>query len=191
MMNTLFESEKVRLTHPEPQELADAFTRWGSDMEYYRPLDSDPARLWSAKKRKEWEDKSLEEEDHGNSFFFGIRTRAEDTLIGFVALWGIRWQDGEAFVAIGIGEPAYRGQGYGTQAMQLLLNFAFSELNLRRVSLIVFEYNERAIRSYRKSGYVHEGVIRGAMRRDGRRWDWHLMGVLKHEFLALQAGGAP
>ena len=60
-----------------------------------------------------------------------------------------------------------------------LLRFAFTELNLRRVSLTVYEYNPRAIRSYEKAGFVVEGRVRQCLNRDGRRWDMLCMGILK------------
>jgi len=56
------------------------------------------------------------------------------------------------------------------------------ELNLHRVSLDVFEYNPRAIRSYEKVGFKHEGRVRQALNRDGRRWDILYMGILREEW---------
>ena len=76
---------------------------------------------------------------------FAVRTLADEKLIGFVAFDGIDWQHGDTFVAIGIGEPTYRGHGYGTDALQVMLRYGFRELNLARVQLNVFSYNERAM----------------------------------------------
>ena len=67
-------------------------------------------------------------------------------------------------------------------AMRIILRFAFTELNLRRVSLDVFEYNPRAIASYRKVGFVEEGRLRRFLHRDGRRWDLIFMGMLREEW---------
>ena len=49
---------------------------------------------------------------------------------------------------MGIGEPEARGQGFGSEALQLLLRYAFTELNLHRVALNAFEYNPRTIHLY-------------------------------------------
>jgi len=68
--------------------------------------------------------------------------------------------------------------------MHLILRYAFSELNLERVSLNVFAYNLRAIHSYEKSGFVHEGRKRGVLRREGRRYDLVFMGILRTDWLA-------
>ncbi|MCK4899416.1 MAG: GNAT family N-acetyltransferase, partial [Anaerolineales bacterium] len=75
------------------------------------------------------------------------------------------------------------GKGFGTDAVSVILRYAFHELNLHRVSLGVFEYNRRARRSYEKVGFSVEGRIRGDMLRQGRRWDVFIMGILREEWL--------
>jgi RimJ/RimL family protein N-acetyltransferase len=103
-------------------------------------------------------------------------------LIGFIGLFGIEWNHGNAWVGIGLGERDYWGKGYGTDAMCAILDYAFNELNLYRVTLDVFEYNPRAIRSYEKAGFQLEGRVRKMIHRDGRRWDVLVMGVLRDEW---------
>jgi len=66
--------------------------------------------------------------------------------------------------------------------MRVMLRYAFAELNLHRVSLNVFEYNPRAIRSYEICGFVREGRCRQALHRDGRRWDLIYMGIMREEW---------
>jgi RimJ/RimL family protein N-acetyltransferase len=101
----------------------------------------------------------------------------------------IRYQQhGDTLVAIALGERKFWGNGFGTDAMRVMLRYAFNELNLRRVGLIVFEYNPRAIRSYEKAGFVHEGRARGFLYREGQRWDLLFMGILREEWLAKDTG---
>ena len=100
-------------------------------------------------------------------FGFAIRTLSDDRLIGDIGVWIESWAHGEAWVGIGLGERDYWGNGYGTDAMRLMLRFAFDELNLQRVSLGVYAYNPRAIRSYEKAGFRREGS--GARRLPARR----------------------
>ncbi len=182
-MNDLLRGETVRLSAEDPDLMAGCFWRWNQDSEWERLLDSDPSRLLSEKKWKEWLNKDLEK-GGPDDVFFAIRTLEGDTLIGFVALFNLFMQHGDTLVAIALGEREYWGCGYGTDAMRVMLRYAFKELNLRRVGLIVFEYNARAIRSYEKAGFTREGRVRGAMQRDGRRWDFLYMGILKEEWLA-------
>lgn len=183
MKNDLFTGALVRLVVEDPQKIAEEISHWSRDSEYWRLEDSDPARVLSAKAVKEWVEKELEEHQQ-DVFMFHIRTVDGDHLIGGVELDEVRWNHGETFVGIGIGDRAYWGKGYGTEAMRLILRFAFMELNLQRVSLNVFAYNPRAIRSYEKIGFVHEGRQRGVLRRDGQRFDLVFMGILREEWLA-------
>ncbi len=160
---------------------AAAFARWDLDSEYLRQLGSLPHFPNRAKKIQE--DIAKDQNEDQNLVLFSVRTLGTDQLIGFVALDGISWPQGDAFVAIGIGDPAYRGNGYGTDAMRVMLRYAFMELNLYRVQLNVFSYNERAIKSYLKAGFVIEGQQRGMMLRNGQRWDFVYMSVLRDEWL--------
>ena len=173
----------VRLTAEEPAELAEAMSRWGGDSEYLRLLDSEPTNRFSAKKMTEWIQKE-QEKSPPSFYFFTIRTLEDDQLVGFIGLDGNPLPHGEVFVGIGIGERDAWNRGYGTDAMKVILRYAFQEQNLRRVSLNTFEYNPRAIRSYEKVGFVHEGRARGNLCREGRRWDLLFMGILQEEWLA-------
>ena len=180
MNETLLTGKLVRLCAEEPEAMAKAFSGWSADSEYLRLLDWDPANRYSVKHSLKWLEKDYENE---NRFFFAIRRLAEKDVIGFIVLNGIRWTHGETFVGIGLGDRAAWGRGYGTDAMQVALRFAFMELNLERVALDVFEYNPRAIRSYEKAGFVIEGRERGTLLREGRRWDLVFMGILREEWL--------
>jgi RimJ/RimL family protein N-acetyltransferase len=182
----LFHGELVRLVAPNPETDAEVMARWSRDSEYSRLLDADPARLWSAGQIKTHMEKEWEK-DSRNGFFFLIRTLADDRLIGLVGLDGIRWTHGDAWVGIGLGEREYWGKGYGTDAMRVILRYAFTELNLHRVSLNVFEYNSRAICSYGKVGFAIEGRVRQFLQRDGQRWDLIFMGILWEEWERLQS----
>jgi RimJ/RimL family protein N-acetyltransferase len=182
MDTALFSGELVRLVAPDPEIAAAGFFRWEQDSEYLRLLDDSPARMGSLKKFKEWMEKDFVEKEPTDFCLFMIRTLAEDQLIGFVGLDGIHWNHGDSYVGIGLGDREYWGKGYGTDAMHLALRYAFDELNLHRVSLGVFEYNPRAIRSYEKVGFVVEGQARQYLNRDGRRWDLIYMGILREEW---------
>lgn len=182
-MTDLFRGELVRLTAEEPQALAAAFTRWQRDSEFNRLLDFDPTYAWSEKKSKENFEKDLEV-NPPREYFFQIRELAEDKFIGFVGLFPI-WAHGNAWLGIGIGERDYWGKGYGTDTMRLALRFAFMELNMHRVTLDVFEYNPRAIRSYEKAGFREEGRRRKMLLRNGRRWDEIEMGILREDWLKM------
>lgn len=187
MTTALFQGQLVRLCSEDPQVMAEAFTRWDQNSEYYRLLNSDSAHLWSAKKFKEWFEKELDSA-LPNNLLFAIRTLDGDKLIGFIGFEGINWTDRDSYVAIGIGEQDFWGKGYGSDAMRLMLRYGFTELNLHRISLTVYAYNPRGIRSYEKCGFKHEGRIREFILRDGQRSDMLHMGILRSDWEASLNG---
>lgn len=187
-MDNLFRGKLVHLAEDDPEVLGRAFSRWSRNSEYRRLLDSEPPSQWSAKNIQDWFEKDLERASP-DSYFFTIHTNETDQLIGFVALRGVLWNQGDAWVGIGIGEPEYWGKGYGTDAMRLALRYAFMELNLERVTLSVFADNPRAIHSYEKAGFRQEGVERQVVRRDGKIGDVLYMGILRREYLAQYGEG--
>jgi RimJ/RimL family protein N-acetyltransferase len=145
-------------------------------------LNTTVSRLQSSTAIKRWLEKDLEESSNG-FHVFSIRTLANDELVGGTDLEVVNWNGRNSFVGIFIGARENWGKGYGTDAMNILLRYAFMELNLQRVSLGVFAYNPRAIRSYEKAGFQHEGRVRQALNHEGQRWDIHFMGVLRDEWL--------
>lgn len=181
----IFRGELVYLIPPDPEADAELFARWMRDSEFVRLMDTDPARLMSIENHKQWLEKELLEEKSKDEMFFMIRTQQEEKTIGLIGLDGIRWVHGDAWIGIGLGEREHWGKGYGTDAMLVMQRYAFDELNLHRLSLTVFEYNQRAIRSYEKAGFIVEGRARKFLKREGRRYDMIFMGILRDEWEGL------
>ena len=181
-MNDLLVGKLVRLAAYDPEEMGKAFSRWTRDSEYWRLMDTGPARLPSTKGATKHFEKDLEELDP-SIYFFGVRRLDDNALIGEMVLDVVSWAGRDAFVGLTIGERDNWGKGYGTEMMRLLLQYAFLEVNLQRVTLAVFEYNPRAIRSYEKAAFRHEGRMRKFLNKEGRRWDMLFMGVLRDEWM--------
>jgi RimJ/RimL family protein N-acetyltransferase len=181
MSNTFYQGERVRLVRADAESMAELIARWNSDTEYYRLLDDEPATLATPRQMRASMDANSGPPDAQE---FVIRTLAEDKAIGFIALWqGGPAVHSNAWLAIGIGERDYWGKGYGSDALNIAARFAFEALEQRRITLGVFEYNERAMKAYEKVGFKYEGRLREVFVRDGRRWDMHLMGLLREEWL--------
>lgn len=187
-MKDIFRGELVRLAVESPETLAKSQSRWFRDSELLRLAESDPAQMWSEKNRKEWAEEQMKKDGNSN-FRFSIRTLSDDTLIGEVSIHP-QWISADAWVGIGLGERDYWGRGYGTDAMRLILQYGFIELNLHRISLASHSYNERALKSYEKVGFKVEGTIRHDTLREGRRTDGIFMGILRDEWLAFQGDKA-
>ena len=131
---------------------------------------------------KEW----FETIQHRNdTVIFGIRLREANTLIGTCQLHSINYVHRNAELQIRIGEVAQRGHGYGKEAVKLLLDFAFKDLNLNRVYLHVFSNNTAAIQTYKKAGFSQEGILRQSAHIDGQYVDVHVMGILREEYETL------
>ncbi|MEA2524736.1 MAG: hypothetical protein QOF01_2921 [Thermomicrobiales bacterium] len=91
-------------------------------------------------------------------------------------------------LGIGIGDKAYWGQGFGREAVRLLVEYAFRYRNYRRVWLWVHGANERAIRAYLAAGFVEEGRLRQHVWSDGRYDDAVHMGILRQDWEAQLKG---
>ncbi|MDP3176859.1 MAG: GNAT family protein, partial [Spirochaetaceae bacterium] len=87
-----------------------------------------------------------------------------------------------AEVGLFIGEETKRGLGYGTEALRLLCDYAFNVIGLNALMLRTYEYNERAVASYRKIGFKEVGRLRQAHFYGGERHDIILMDLLAAEF---------
>ncbi|KAA0549901.1 GNAT family N-acetyltransferase [Bacillus sp. BGMRC 2118] len=175
--SNFFHGNLVRLTAPKQSDV-DIMAAWHEDAEFLRNVDTDVAKIKSIQQLEE------EERRHSTSFYFRVRTLEEDKLIGFVVIHSVEWNNRSGMLAIGIGDAAYRGRGYGTDAIKLILQYAFHELNLNRVGLDVIEYNEKGIRAYEKAGFRQEGKMREAVLRDGKNYDRVIMGILRSEWEA-------
>lgn len=182
-MKDILKGELVRLCAVDHEELGKAYALWNRDSELKRLMDLSAARLNSAKAEFDFFKKMVEEAKPENNFFT-IRALGDNRLLGDIGLDVINnWGSREAFVGLEIGNRNDWGKGYGTDAMKIMLRFAFTEINLRRVTLNVFEYNPRGIRSYEKVGFQHEGRTRGALLKDGQRWDMLYMGILRDDWM--------
>lgn len=176
--SNLLRGELVRLTAVAPGDLP-VITRWWSDSGFLRLYNTSPAAPRNEDQLSRRFDLSQTSHD---VYLFAVRLLDEDELIGLLEFDGIDWAHRTTFVSIGIGEEGYRGRGYGREAMELGLAFAFNELNLHRVCLTVFSYNEPAIALYERLGFMREGIYREHLERDGRRYDMYLYGLLHREW---------
>lgn len=183
----LFAGELVRLVAPSREDAA-ILARWSEDASYLRALDTDYARPLS---EQEFAKRLDPDQRDPNWIEFHLRTTGDDKLIGFVALHTIEWNTATAMLSVGIGEPEYRDQGYGSEALRLVLQYAFAELNLYRVGLDVIATNGRAVHVYEKLGFQREGIMRRAVHREGCRCDVLHMGILRDEWSPSPAETSP
>lgn len=131
----------------------------------------------------EFAQKMLAQQGKG-MYLFTICPLGEERGIGNVSLRDIDRENGSAELAIVITERNLQGRGYGTDAVRCIVDFGFGELRLERIFLHVFDYNERARRSYEKAGFSIDATLRHGRFHNGRFHDVYLMSILRDEWLA-------
>lgn len=106
----------------------------------------------------------------------------ENQFIGIAELFNISWKNKRAEISLAL-KPAYRGQGYGYEAVCKLLDIGFGELGFHRIWLRVLEHNHKAIQCYKKAGFVQEGICREESLRKGSFKNQLQMSILRSEWL--------
>jgi RimJ/RimL family protein N-acetyltransferase len=188
----LFEGKLVRLAPIDHEKDPEVESRWTHDLNLLRALYRQPAMPQSiAQIKKKYEAIEKEVDESKKLFHFMIRDKQDGRLLGFVRIEGIEWSHGTSNLKLAIGDPADCGKGYGGEALWLMLRFAFSELNLYRVSAVVVEDNPEALKFFQRSGFVEEVRRRKAIFRDGQAWDSIHLGILRNEWLAMPEKGEP
>ena len=118
-----------------------------------------------------------------NEVVMAVALNGSDRYIGNVGLYQINGFTRSAEYRIFLGDNTARGKGYGTEAAKLTVAYAFDRLNLNKVWLGVNEQNSGAVKSYEKSGFVREGVLRQEIYRNGRYDNAIRMSILREEYL--------
>jgi len=177
--------KRVRLRAVEHTDLP-KFQEWLNDpaviegMSLYLPL--------SVGDEEKWFEQVMAAEPEEKPLAIEIQAGDAWQLAGNTGFSNLEWTNRSAEFGIFIGEPSNWDKGYGTEALQLVLQHAFSTLNMNRVYLRVFATNLRARRSYEKAGFVLEGTLRQALFRHGRYVDVNIMSVLRSEWTAALEG---
>ena len=185
MADSLFWGRRVRLSAICPDD-APRLAAWYDDSEFLRLYAADPAWPRSAADIGAW----LQDQKPPQNFLLAVRPQDEDGFFGIIGLDEVLPFQGVAGLSMALGRP-YWGQGYGREALHLLLAYAFGELNVRRVQLTVFAYNPRAVRLYESAGFQREGAFREFIQRDGQTYDMYLYGLLRREWDARQGMAHP
>ena len=175
--------KRIRFRAPERSDIP-RFVTWLNDPEVRRGISQ--YLPYSTIDEEKWFDKMLSQPPYEHPMVIEIRKagEAEEWIsIGSIGFFSIDWRNRCSEFGIMIGEKAYWNQGYGTEAVRLLLKHGFETLNLNRVFLRVFENNPGAIRAYEKTGFSHEGRLRQAEFQQGKFLDILIMGILHSEFM--------
>ena len=153
------------------------YAEWYGDPEVWR-LTS-----WAAAPLEPRAVERLFEEREGSATddSFAIHLKGEKRPIGVISLMNISEAKGSADLSVIVGHPEDRHHGYGAEAIDLIVDYAFRELGLESVALSVFDFNEDAISTYERLGFRPEGRVRQAVEREGEFHDAILMRITRRE----------
>lgn len=134
---------------------------------------------WTTERIANWYEQAA---TGGDRMWFTVYETTGWKAVGFCVLRDIDFQHRTAEFGLTIGDPADRGKGYGTEAVKLLLDLAFTGLGLHNVQLGVYEFNHGGVRAYERAGFKEIGRRRSAYFMGGRFWDVIYMDCLAEEF---------
>ena len=178
--------EKVALG-PLRRDLAGVYARWMNQAEVRRGLDY--LGVSTVESQEKWVEDNIARgaEYNPKGVEFTVYDRGDSAPVGTAGLFGISHAHGFADFAIYLGER--RGQGLGTEATRLALDFAFHVLQLRNVLLETLEWNVAGLTAYERAGFRRIGVRRGARVSRGRPTDIVLMDAVPEDFGPSVLGG--
>lgn len=173
----MIKSNNVVLAPFTPEDLTILFD-WINDRE--QVLFNSPYKPVHWEQHQKWFESVQQRSD---MVIFGIRLFNTDKLIGSCQLHSIHPIHRTAELQIRIGDISERGHGYGSDAVGLLLDFGFKNLNLNRIYLHVFATNTTAIKTYEKAGFTREGLFRQSVFVDNNYVDIIVMSILREEYV--------
>ena len=170
---------RVRLRSAERSDL-EKFVEWINDPEVTAGLTL--FLPMSSVDEEKWFEAAMQRPQEQKPLVIDTKDSEAWRVIGNSGFFDFDWVARAAEVGIMIGDKSMWNQGYGTEVMTLLLRHAFGTLNLNRVYLRVYADNQRAIKTYEKTGFVHEGRLRQAVYKFGKYNDILFMSVLREEW---------
>jgi RimJ/RimL family protein N-acetyltransferase len=145
------------------------------DLGFVLALEADPeAAPWITRWSRSRHEQALEEPDEAN-----LLLEEDAQLVGFALLAGLTSETRSVELRRIVVES--KGKGVGRRALGLILDFAFDEIGAHRVWLDVKTHNDRARRAYEAVGFVQEGILRDALRCNGRYESLAVMSMLEVE----------
>jgi len=151
--------------------------RWMNDPNIVRTLKSRYPIAFQ--NEAEWLDRAMHA--NANERHFAIERKDDRTHIGNASIHEIDWVSRTAAFGLFIGEPSAWNRGFGSDAVRALMRFAFEEMNLRKLRINVFEYNDRAKHVLQTHGFVQEGQLRREFYREGTYHDLLILSVFRDE----------
>lgn len=176
---------RLYLREVRPSDVNATYYRWMNDPQVTRYLES---RLYpnSLERLREYVASKLSDRDH---VFLAIVLHDGDRHIGNIKLGPIHWVHRYADIGLLIGEPDCWGKGYATEAIRLVVDYAFQTLNLHKLTAGCYALNQGSVKAFQRVGFVIEGVRRERFYYDGAYIDEILLGLVATSRSQLSTGG--
>lgn len=175
----IFESPRIMFRKMTTDD-SELYHVWRNDMEVMQSTNP-YLDLYDMEETKDFVSNVILSSNTSKSYM--ILDKKSGTPIGITSLIHIDLKNRHAECILDIGEKRYWGKGFGSEAISLLLDYAYLEMNLHRVALRVFSFNKKAMKLYEKLGFQHEGTSRQSLFRRGIWHDIIHMGMLQSEYL--------
>ena len=116
-----------------------------------------------------------------NIYNFAIERLSDGQYLGGCGINNLDLKNSKCIVGIFLAKDFWN-MGYGTDAMKALVHFIFGQIPVNKISLHVFSFNSRAIRSYEKFGFVKEAVLKEELFRNGKYHDTIIMSIFRRDY---------
>ena len=179
-MNVIGKKVYLRAMEPEDMEILREMTN-NPDMERKIAGWSFPV---SRIQQQEWYEKST----NNNNIRLSIIHKKNDKFLGMLNLVDIDWKNGTAFHGIRLSDGTPKGKGIGTDAIMILMKYAFEELRLHRLDGGRIIDNIASEKLYKKCGWKDEGLRREAVFCQGAYFDYVYMGILDKDYYSVKKG---
>lgn len=165
-------------------ENVDKMNKWRNDsiLLYYNddlPENSEPVPIENTKRHIE---RAITEVDD-SIIRFGIHKKEDDSLIGFCMIAFIDYYNKNCKFGMTIGEKDEWGKGYGKEVLDKIIRYCFEDLDMNRIGVEIYAFNERSIKMFENMGFKREGIIRQLVYKKNKFEDEYIYGLLKSEWM--------
>lgn len=179
------DGDRVQLRRHDPENYG-LYADWYGDSEVWHLTSWASMPLGRSAVRRLFEERELSTTDDS----FAIHPAGEEEPVGVISLMNVSEANQSAELSVIVGAPDDRSHGYGAEAIEMIVRYAFENLGLNRVGLSVFDFNGPAVSTYERLGFEHEGRLRRAVKREDGFHDALLMSVLRDEWRPPGAGSS-
>jgi RimJ/RimL family protein N-acetyltransferase len=177
------ETERLILK-PHTLDNLEKMHRWENDPEllYYNDDQPEDRQPDSLEETRQYLERIMQPQPEANLIHFAIHKKADGDFIGYGMLAYIDRYNRRCRMGITIGEQAEWGKGYARETLQAVIDYCFESLGLNRISVEIYDFNERSIRLFEDLGFRREGVVRQAVFKRGAFADEYIYGLLREDW---------